>query len=71
MAFFDGWVIDYNFFRPHKALGGKTPASVAKIDVPLASWADVVKASAKHRPRSEFKERHHDRTFNRRKSNQL
>ena len=70
-AFFDGWVIDYNFFRPHKALGGKTPASVAGIDVPLSSWADVVKLSVKRRPRREFKERHHDRTFTRRKSNQL
>ena len=70
-AFLDGWVIDYNFFRPHKSLGGKTPASVAGIDVPFASWADVVKLSAKRRPPREFEERSpRDRTFKRRKSNQ-
>ena len=27
----DGWLIDYNLFRPHKTLRGRTPAEVAGI----------------------------------------
>ena len=68
--FLDGWVIDYNHFRPHKSLGGKTPASVAGIDVPLSSWVDVVNLSVKRQP--EFKDRSpQDDTFKRRNANQL
>ena len=39
--FLDGWVIDYNFFRPHMSLNGKTPADAAGLDVPIHSWAEV------------------------------
>ena len=41
--YLDGWVIDYNFFKDHHSLGGKTPASVAGIadQVPWWSWEDV------------------------------
>ncbi|MFC1860730.1 IS6 family transposase [Chloroflexota bacterium] len=38
----DGWLIHYNFFRPHEALGNRTPAEVAKADYPYKSWLDVV-----------------------------
>lgn len=45
----DGWLIYYNFFRPHEALRDllpkgvdKTPAQVAKADYPYKSWLDVV-----------------------------
>lgn len=38
----DGWLIHYNFFRPHEALNYKTPAYVAKADFPYKSWKDVV-----------------------------
>ena len=45
----DGWLIYYNFFRPHEALKDlppkgldKTPAQVAKADYPFKSWLDVV-----------------------------
>ena len=45
----DGWLIYYNFFRPHEALRDlpprgldKTPAYVAKADYPYKSWLDVV-----------------------------
>lgn len=31
----DGWLVNYNFFRPHEALGGKTPAQAAKNKVSL------------------------------------
>ena len=38
----DGWRIHYNFFRPHGALGNKTPAKVAGAKSPYKSWLDVV-----------------------------
>jgi putative transposase len=42
LEFTDGWLINYNFFRPHEALKNKTPAEVAKSDFPYKSWRDVV-----------------------------
>lgn len=44
----DGWLVHYNFFRPHSTLG-KTPAEAAGADVPFKSWADVVKGDEKNR----------------------
>lgn len=38
----DGWLVHYNFFRSHSALGGKTPAEAASVDSPYKSWRDVV-----------------------------
>ncbi len=38
----DGWLIYYNFFRPHESLGNKTPAQVAMANYPYKSWKDVV-----------------------------
>jgi len=45
----DGWLIYYNFFRPHDALRDlrpkgldKTPAQVAQADYPYKSWLDVI-----------------------------
>jgi transposase-like protein len=38
----DGWLVHYNFFRPHKALSGKTPAEAAGIDISYKSWKDIV-----------------------------
>jgi transposase-like protein len=40
----DGWLIYYNFFRPHEALDNQTPAKVAKADYPYKNWLDVVLA---------------------------
>ena len=40
-----GWLVHYNYFRPHRALSGQTPAQKAGIALPLKSWADVVYAS--------------------------
>ena len=42
IEFTDGWLVNYNFFRPHEALGNKTPAQVAKADFQYKSWKDVV-----------------------------
>lgn len=41
--FTDGWLIHYNFFRPHESLKGKTPAEKASIKFLFKSWLDVVK----------------------------
>jgi len=40
-----GWLVYYNFFRPHEALGDKTPAEKAGLDFPIKNWLDVVKQS--------------------------
>lgn len=42
----DGWLIHYNFFRPHMSLKGKTPAEAAGIQSVIKSWKDVVKSDA-------------------------
>lgn len=38
----DGWLVHYNFFRPHTSLDGKTPAEAAGADAPFKNWRDVV-----------------------------
>ena len=45
--FLDGFVINYNYFRKHTALKGKTPAEAAGIEAPFKTWADVVSAPIK------------------------
>jgi len=46
LVILDGWLVYYNFFRPHESLGDKTPAEKAGLgNVPLKDWLDVVKAS--------------------------
>lgn len=39
--FMDGWLVHYNFFRPHISLNDSTPASVAGIKFPFRDWKDV------------------------------
>lgn len=39
--FLDGWLIHYNFFRPHMSLKDRTPASVAGINFPFRNWKDI------------------------------
>lgn len=39
--FLDGWLVHYNFFRPHMSLNDRTPASVAGIRFPFRNWKDV------------------------------
>ena len=44
--YLDGWVLDYNFFKPHHTLKGKTPAEVAGVteQVPWDnSWEDITR----------------------------
>lgn len=40
--FLDGWLVHYNFFRPHMSLRNRTPASVAGIRFPFRNWKDIV-----------------------------
>jgi len=46
----DGWLVYYNFFRPHEALQDRTPAEKAMLDFPLKNWLDVVKESKGAKP---------------------
>jgi len=39
----DGWLVHYNFFRPHESLKGMTPAQKAGIQFPFTDWLDVVR----------------------------
>lgn len=38
----DGWLIHYNFFRPHESLHGETPGEAAKAAYPWRNWRAVV-----------------------------
>jgi transposase-like protein len=39
--FLDGWLIHYNYFRPHMSLKDKTPAEVAGAKLPFTNWKGV------------------------------
>jgi len=39
--FLDGWLVHYNFFRPHMSLKDMTPAQAAGIHFPFRNWKDV------------------------------
>jgi transposase-like protein len=41
----EGFILNYNYLRPHESLKDRTPAEVAKIhDFPYRSWLDVIKS---------------------------
>lgn len=40
--FVEGWLIYYNYLRPHESLNGKTPAEEAKIKYPSKSWVEII-----------------------------
>jgi len=44
--FVNGWLVHYNYLRPHTALDDKTPAEVAGIGFPYKNWADITR----HKP---------------------
>lgn len=41
--FVNGWLVHYNYLRPHDSLDDKTPAEVAGIDFPYKNWADITR----------------------------
>lgn len=43
LAFIDGFLVYYNYFRPHMSLDGKTPAEEAGIDYPAKNWRELSK----------------------------
>jgi len=45
-AYFDGWALNYNLFREHESLDGRTPAAMAGVNPPFKEWADVVRVAA-------------------------
>ena len=60
--FVNGWLVHYNYLRPHTALDDKTPAEVAGVDYPYKNWADImrlhkpsVKVIIEHQPRDRVK----------------
>ncbi len=38
----EGFIIHYNFLRPHMTLKGKTPAVVAGVKLPFNTWKGLV-----------------------------
>ena len=40
--FMDGWLVHYNFFRPHMSLRDMTPAMMAGIRFPFRNWKEVI-----------------------------
>jgi transposase-like protein len=36
-----GWLVHYNFFRPHMALKDNTPAHAAGVNFPFRNWKDI------------------------------
>jgi len=47
VEFTKGWLVHYNFLRPHEALSDKTPAEMAGLSYPYQNWADITR---KHKP---------------------
>ena len=43
MQFNDGWLVYYNFFKPHQALDNKTPAEEAGLKYDVKNWANLVR----------------------------
>ena len=40
--FTQGWLLHYNYVRPHEALQDKTPAQIAGVKYPYRNWQDIV-----------------------------
>jgi putative transposase len=43
IQFTEGWLVHYNYLRPHEGLHDKTPAEVAGIDFPYKNWVDITR----------------------------
>jgi transposase-like protein len=43
IQFNEGWLVYYNFFKPHQSLDGKTPAQEAGIQYAIKNWADLTR----------------------------
>ena len=43
IQFTDGFLVYYNYLKPHSSLKGKTPAEAARVDYEIKNWMDVVR----------------------------
>ena len=43
IQFTDGWLVYYNYFKPHESLEGKTPAEAAHVKYDIHNWADLAR----------------------------
>jgi len=59
IEFLDGWLVHYNYLRPHHALDDMTPAEVAGIDYPYENWKDIIH---NHKPSRYIGRAHKPRT---------
>lgn len=41
IEFTDGFLVYYDYFRPHEALGGRTPADTADVSYQVRNWGDL------------------------------
>ncbi|MFC2020178.1 transposase [Chloroflexota bacterium] len=58
IEFTQGWLVHYNYLRPHESLDDKAPAQVAGVDYPYKNWADIIR---KHKPSEKIKVIHTER----------
>lgn len=58
LDFTDGWLVHYNYLRPHESLQDKTPAQVSGIVYPYQNWADIIRL---HKPKMKFQIEHQPR----------
>ena len=52
-SYLDGWLVNYNLFRPHEGIGNRTPAEALGIEPPFQNWCEV----AERVDASDFSER--------------
>jgi len=43
IQFTDGWLVHYNYLRPHESLDDESPARVSGIQYPFENWADITR----------------------------
>lgn len=42
----DGYLVFYNFLRPHESLDDRTPAEAAEVKFPYRNWQDIVRSQS-------------------------
>lgn len=50
----DGYVVNYNFVKPHISLKGKTPAQASGLDL-KADWGELIQEATKTKTKQEIK----------------
>jgi putative transposase len=43
IQFTDGWLVYYNYFKPHESLDGRTPAEEAHVKYDIHNWEDLAR----------------------------